>query len=139
MSKINGPAPKPCESCPYRKDVPSGVWSASEYRKLPLYDAMTSSQPRGLFQCHQNGNGDDRARLCAGWVGCHGGELLALRIGVATGGLDPKVFNYTTSVPLFASGFAAAAHGMRDIETPGDAACALVEKIAGSRPDVRFR
>lgn len=25
---------EPCETCPYRRDVPSGVWSADEYRKL---------------------------------------------------------------------------------------------------------
>ena len=25
---------QPCSSCPYRKDVPSGVWAHHEYEKL---------------------------------------------------------------------------------------------------------
>ena len=30
--------PKPCASCPYRCDVPSGVWHPDEYAKLEVYD-----------------------------------------------------------------------------------------------------
>lgn len=26
---------QPCDTCPYRQDAPSGLWSASEYAKLP--------------------------------------------------------------------------------------------------------
>lgn len=33
MTKLT-PRKTPCASCPYRKDVPSGVWEASEYEKL---------------------------------------------------------------------------------------------------------
>jgi len=135
---IKGPAPRPCESCPYRKDVPSGVWSADEYAKLRDYDGQTWKQPPGLFQCHQSGPQDRAARLCAGWVGCHGQELLALRIGVAAGTLDASVMEYATDVELFASGAEAAEHGERDIECPGEAALDLVEKIAASRADVGF-
>ncbi|MFD7961193.1 DUF6283 family protein [Streptomyces zaomyceticus] len=39
------PAPRPCASCPYRRDVPSGVWSRGDYVKLPLYDGPTWTQP----------------------------------------------------------------------------------------------
>jgi hypothetical protein len=46
---INPPAPKPCESCPYRKDVPSGVWSEGEYRKLPQYDLLARAIAVGLM------------------------------------------------------------------------------------------
>src|SRR3954467_54109 len=98
------PAPRPCQSCPYRRDVPSGVWSSTEYAKLVAYDAPTYAQPLALFQCHQNGADDGRARVCAGWVGCHGQELLALRLAVSTGRLDPLVMGYRTTVALFASG-----------------------------------
>jgi hypothetical protein len=31
-------AARPCASCPYRKDVPSGIWAAHEYTKLLAYD-----------------------------------------------------------------------------------------------------
>lgn len=133
---MDGPAPKPCESCPYRRDVPSGVWSASEYEKLKRYDRPTHDQPLAPFQCHQTGPKDDRARLCAGWVGCHGIELLSLRLGVSTQRFDASVFAYTTKVPLFESGTAAAEHGMREIDNPSEAAKDLVAKISKTRSDI---
>nr|WP_280343300.1 DUF6283 family protein [Nocardia neocaledoniensis] len=37
MDKIGPPAPRPCVSCPYRRDVPSGVWDFGEYEKLRGY------------------------------------------------------------------------------------------------------
>jgi hypothetical protein len=55
----HGPARNPCGSCPYRKDVPSGVWETLEYEKLPPYDGETFEQPFEAFFCHQQ-NG----RLC---------------------------------------------------------------------------
>lgn len=139
MSEIRSPAPKPCESCPYRQDVPSGVWSADEYLKLPEYDEETWAQPVAVFQCHQTDRESDKARLCAGWVACHGPEnLLALRIGVATGKLDVDVLDYTTDVPLMFSGADACEHGMADIDAPGEEAQALVAKISASRADIGF-
>ena len=60
----------PCPSCPYRRDVPSGIWDASEYDKLPGYDGDVPDQLTagafGLFHCHSQ-----QENLCAGWVGCH--------------------------------------------------------------------
>lgn len=139
MSAIKGSAPRPCESCPYRRDVPSGVWSANEYAKLRDYDGETWEQPPGVFQCHQTGPEDDgKARLCAGWVGCHGQELLALRLAVSRGDVDPEVMNYHTDVELFGSGTEAAEHGEADIEYPGEEAQALVAKIAANRADVTW-
>ena len=44
--------------------------------------------------------------------------------------------SYHTDVALFDSGAAAAEHGERDIEHPGEEALALVAKIAASRADV---
>ena len=135
-----GPAPNPCASCPYRRDVPSGIWHPEEYEKLPRYDAPTYEQPTGLFLCHQTGADDDGRRVCAGWVGCHGGELLGLRLGASTGALDPQdvdaTFAYESPVPLFASGAAAAAHGLREVETPSVAAVTASEKIRRRRSDM---
>ncbi|MCC9181145.1 DUF6283 family protein [Mycolicibacterium mageritense] len=79
------PAPRPCASCPYRRDAPSGIWDASEYRKLPAYDGEAQDQPLNLFVCHQTNGDDPNARLCGGWVACHGGELMALRLAVIRG------------------------------------------------------
>lgn len=129
MTAVKGPAARPCESCPYRTDVPSGVWAASEYAKLPLYDLPTPLQPTALFLCHQN-NG----RVCAGWCGAHDGEqLLALR---AAGSRDDMAGDdvlaamaYISPVPVFPSGADAARHGTAEIDNPGPAARRLVEKI----------
>lgn len=138
MTSIKGPAPNPCESCPYRRDVPSGVWSKNEYEKLRDYDEPTPFQPQGIFQCHQTDRDNPQGRLCAGWVGCHGAELLSLRLGVAFGNVDQSVLDYHTSVPLWGSGAEAAEHGERDIDDPSDEACALVEKICNKRDDIQY-
>lgn len=137
-----GPAPRPCGSCPYRRDTPSGVWAVVEYSKLVNYDADTAYQPPDLFLCHQTSAEDTRARLCAGWVGCHGEELLALRLAAARGelaGADLEAtFGYRSPVPLFGSGTDAAAHGVRDIADPDHDAREAIAKIAARRDDLRW-
>lgn len=135
------PAVNPCGSCPYRRDVPSGVWSAEEYAKLATYDGETWEQSPHLFLCHQHERDSGQERLCAGWVGCHGGdELMALRLAARNMTEDDvrAAMRYTTSVPLFDSGSEAAAHGMRDIESPGEEAQKMIEKICGRRSDIRY-
>lgn len=103
--------PVPCGSCPYRMDVPSGLWEQQEYDKLPAYDNPTWGQPLAPFMCHQRDG-----HLCGGWLACHGPhELLSLRL---PRNIDPSVFDYTTEVSVFASGAAARAHGLRDIKRP---------------------
>jgi len=102
----------PCGSCPYRCDVPSGIWALSEYAKLPHYDRPLIEQPWQVFMCHQHDG-----KLCAGWVACHGDNLLALRF--ATERFDPAVFSYASPVPVFATGAAAREHGVRDYLNPG--------------------
>jgi hypothetical protein len=109
--------PRPCATCPYRRDVPSGVWAESEYAKLPAYDGTTGEQAEAgafaPFHCHSTPE-----TLCAGWVGTHDmDESLAMRM--QGGRMDPAVWQYESPVPLFASGAEAAAHGMRDLEHPG--------------------
>ncbi|ALA06625.1 hypothetical protein SEA_LUMOS_119 [Mycobacterium phage Lumos] len=143
MSDVKAPAPNPCGSCPYRCDTPSGVWAEEEYRKLPEYDADMAFQPPGLFLCHQNDRGSDQSRLCAGWVGTHGAEnLLALRLAAVFGNMSDRqiqaTVDYSTSVPLFASGAEAAEHGIRDIECPGEDAERAISKISTRRDDVRM-
>ena len=123
------PAPRPCSSCPYRRDVPSGVWALEEYEKLPEYDGPTYGQAAGAFQCHQQD-----ARLCAGWVGCHDMEQsLAFRLLARSGALADEeveaVLDYTTDVPLFASGAEAAAHGLRELEAPGADARRVIGRL----------
>lgn len=135
------PAPRPCASCPYREDVPSGVWSEKEYAKLPAFDGPTYAQPGTLFLCHQTDRDDERARVCAGWAGCHDmGESLGLRIALVSGEITPEtaeaIADYTSPVPLFASGAEAAAHGMREVLDPGPDARRTIRKIDRVRSDL---
>lgn len=126
---MTAPRVSPCATCPYRRDVASGVWDAEEYAKLPRYDEETFAQPVEVFCCHS-----DPACLCAGWVAhWESYELLALRIGIARGTVDPESMRYRTDVPLFASGMAAAEHGIADIEAPSEAAYAAIMKIRRRR------
>lgn len=130
---VGAPARTPCASCPYRRDVPSGVWAAEEYERLPRYDAETVEQPIGMFSCHQN-NG----RLCAGWVGCHDmGENFAVRIAVTARILSSEdydaVLDYESPVPLFESGQAAADHGMADVAKPRKQAQQMIERLYDKR------
>lgn len=122
MTTVQGPAVRPCTSCPYRLDAPSGLWDAQEYAKLPAYDGDITSQALAgagsVFMCHTRPQ-----RLCAGWVGCHDmEENLGLRLASAHGMVAPDVLiavmAYTSPVPLFASGREAADHGARDIDRP---------------------
>jgi hypothetical protein len=115
--------------------VPSGLWAANEYDKLPVYDGPISEQlaneAGGLFMCHQQDG-----KICAGWLGCHGHNLLALRLaGFYEGAreLDPAVFTYKSPVPLFASGAAAAAHGKRAIKRPGKQARRVIDRLVRHR------
>lgn len=113
---------QPCEFCPYRRDVPSGVWSATDYEKLPPYDEPTGNQPLASFACHATPAFD-----CHGWAVVHSNrgpehELLALRLQGSPDVPEP-------AVPLFDSGAGAAAHGMRDIEAPGDHAVDAQAKL----------
>jgi hypothetical protein len=113
------PATRPCGSCPYRRDVQSGVWAPEEYAKLPEYDRETFEQPPAVFLCHQQDG-----RLCAGWTAVHDMEnSLGFRIASIAGMIDVQdidaILNYSTNVPLFSSGREAADHGLQDIESPG--------------------
>jgi hypothetical protein len=127
---MTAPRARPCSSCPYRRDVPSGLWDAAEYARLRRYDGDTGEQAAagafGLFHCHQQPR-----HLCAGWVGCHDmHHNLAVRIHAA--GLDlGAVIGYESPVPLFASGAEAAAHGERDIANPGPAARRKIRQLIG--------
>lgn len=134
----HGPAKAPCRSCPYRKDVPSGVWHESEYDKLPPFDApdIPSGQPIAAFFCHQQDG-----RLCAGWCGCHDmtesiGLRMTLSMGMISGDDYDDAINYESPVELFESGAEAAAHGKKQIlapDTQARRAIARLERKKASR------
>lgn len=131
MSKVK-PRKTPCPSCPYRRDVPSGIWSAEEYDKLPGYDGSTAEQAMAgafaPFFCHQR-----TGELCAGWVGCHDmDENLAIRVSREDLDVD-AIFEYQSPVPLFSSGAEAAEHGKREIRCPGASARKKIDSLIQMR------
>lgn len=141
--EIRPPDKKPCGACPYRRDVPSGIWTAEEYAKLPRYDADTPFQPTKVFLCHLIEPDDPRSRMCAGWVGCHDADnLLALRMAHLDGLLSPdtvqRAIDYESPLPLFASGAEAAAHGCNDIAHPSQAARRAIDKIGRARKTLHY-
>lgn len=135
------PRPAPCPTCPYRRDVPSGVWSEEEYDKLPLYDGDVPEQAEAgafsAFLCHSS-----QRYVCAGWAGCHDmANNLAVRMApVNDRDLDTAALvRYETAVPLFASGAEAAEHGKRDIQDPGPEAVRKVTQLLAARDRKRAR
>lgn len=122
----------PCVSCPYRKDVPSGIWAAQEYDKIEQYDKPTFAQPRGVFMCHQQDNS-----LCRGWLDCHGYNLLSVRMACSTGKLSAieveSALVAGPSVPVFATAGDASKHGRKSIARPGPKAQALMDKLLSQR------
>lgn len=131
MTELFKCAVAPCKSCPYRKDVPSGVWEPTEYVKLPEYDGTITDQlmkgATALFMCHQNDG-----KLCAGWVAGHDAvNLLALRLHADK--VDTETFGYRSPVPVFKSGAAAAKHGMRAVNRPGVKARQVVARLLRKR------
>jgi len=124
-------AKAPCKTCPYRKDVPSGVWAQEEYDKLKTYDGEVFEQLEkgalGRFDCHQRDG-----MMCAGWIATHGPQnLLALRVDAAN--IAPEVWNYKSPVPVFGSGAEAAKHGVRDIKRPGADARNAINRLIRKR------
>lgn len=126
---IKAPAKRPCGSCPYRQDVPSGVWAREEYEKLPDFDKPTAEQPPAVFGCHQQDG-----HLCAGWAATHDmTQSLGLRVAEAMGYMTHDdviaTIEYTTDVPLWASGQEAWEHGVSRIETPDPRAQRAITRL----------
>lgn len=132
-NRFKSPLVTPCGSCPYRKDVPSAIWDASEYQKLPSYDLDTMRQPLSVFLCHQQNE-----TICAGWCGTHDmANNLGIRFALTRGQVDEATadacFDYSTDTPLFKSGADAYRHGMRDIAKPSSKAIAKQTLIINKR------
>ncbi|MGH3734203.1 MAG: DUF6283 family protein [Micromonosporaceae bacterium] len=69
MGEVGPPTPHPCETCPYRKDAPSGVWAAEEYERLRSYDA----QP--IFSRRRSVNATNTTRAAGGHGSAQAGPV----------------------------------------------------------------
>ena len=130
-------APRPCNTCPYRRSTPPGIWAPDEYAKLPAYDRRPGdvTAEGATFHCHQE-NATGVATVCRGWLGAHP-DSFAVRLAVAVGLLDSDDINALPDVDptLYASGAEACAAGLAGVEQPSasarDAAERLMRKRAG--------
>jgi hypothetical protein len=118
-----------CGACPYRKDVPSGVWDSEEYDKLRPYDNPTAEQPFVGFACHATPE-----FFCHGWAQVHtsrGSEydLIALRFRPCE---IPR-----PSTEFFGSAAEAADHGQAEVETPSEEAIRVMDKLERQHARIR--
>lgn len=128
--------PTPCTTCPYRRDVPSGIWAREEYEKLPLYDRRPDGGigPLMTFHCHQEPQ-IGKPTVCRGWLSVHL-DCHAVRIAYFTGLLTKEQL---ASIPreiepgLYRSGREACRAGLKGIRRPGKKARAAIEKLAARR------
>lgn len=118
---------RPCSSCPYRRDCPSGVWEETEYEKLPAYDEDAFPPALSLFLCHHSALGKAET-VCRGWLSVHA-ESPAARLAVLTGAVTNEQRYADPGVPLFSSGAEAAAEGLEDVPDPGPRAQALIDGL----------
>jgi hypothetical protein len=128
MNKVKvselGCAPNPCNSCPYRRDTPSGIWAKEEYDKLPAWDEQWGGG--GVFLCH---NAPDS--LCRGWLEVHHRNI---GVRLASCGVKWTAENSEpTKVPLYASGAEARKAGIRGIKNPSKKAIRKIDQILERR------
>lgn len=122
----------PCTSCPYRRDVPSGVWDRSEYEKLRGYD---TNEQFGLFLCHQTTIAWHNM-ICRGWLTVHC-ESVAARLAVAQGRITNEQKYAPVKEPLYTSGNEAADAGLRGIRRPGKKARRVIERLTRARRRIK--
>jgi hypothetical protein len=139
----------PCQSCPYRKDCPSGVWAKSEYEKLRQYDPVqVALQPEqaarlrnlgfpdhftvpgeaiGKFLCHQSTAAGEEI-LCRGWLSVHK-DTVPVKLLMMNGEVTPEEVYQKPTVPLHESGNAAADAGEKQIKRPSRSARSMSQKL----------
>lgn len=110
-------APRPCNTCPYLRSTPPGIWAPEEYAKLPSYDHDPSG-PGNLatFHCHQQ-NATGIETVCRGWLGVHT-DSPAVRLAVAFGRIAMEDVPRSIDPTLYESGREACEAGLAGIEHP---------------------
>lgn len=121
--------PRPCTSCPYRRDTPAGVWAAEEYEKLLSY-ADPNNPTLGVFLCHHSDlNQPGRQAVCRGWLAVEP-DCIAVRLAVVRGQIPPDAPWEPVDVPLYESGAEAAAAGMAGVSNPSEAARNVTRRLS---------
>lgn len=79
---------RPCDECPWRKDVPTGRFPADAFRESAqtAYDMASST-----FGCHMSS--EDAPATCAGFLLRHATHNLGVRLSLMQGRLDLQRLN----------------------------------------------
>ena len=118
-----------CDTCPYRRDTPAGIWDISEYEKLKEMDNREyGSAGCATFLCHQsNATGVNTA--CVGWLHTHG-DNLGVRLAVMRGELDGADIPYECDEDTyFATGAEAYEAGISALDDPSDEARVKIQRL----------
>lgn len=88
---------EPCKECPWREDVPTGVFPAEAFRvsAKTAYDAAMTT-----FACHMSGS--KAPAICAGFLLRHSDNNISVRLSVMNGRLDPVEVK-DAGLPIYAS------------------------------------
>jgi hypothetical protein len=121
----------PCNTCPYRKDTPSGIWDREEYNKLPAWDGTEMHEMNiALFLCHSANLAGNKA-VCRGWLEVHC-ENKGVRLNMMSGRITVPCTTPTTA-ELYESGAAARRAGLRGVRKPSKKANVVINKLARAR------
>ena len=71
---------KPCEQCPWRADLPTGVFPASAFRHSA---ASAYDMARNTFACHMSGK--EKTATCAGFLLRGADHNLSIRLAIVAG------------------------------------------------------
>jgi hypothetical protein len=118
-------APRPCTTCPYRRDTPAGIWHPDEYHKLVAYDDEPG--PFETFHCHQE-NATGVPTVCRGWLSVHP-DSVAVRLAIARGALTVEQRDAPPMVDLYISGTEARDAGLAGVENPSTAARVAIRRL----------
>lgn len=112
----NGYQRRPCAQCPWRSDLPTGVFPAEAFRISAgtAYDASWDQ-----FACHMAGS--ETPATCAGFVLRNSANNVGARISIMKGSLDPR--KVSSPYPLYDNYRAMAVANGVDPDDPVLAAC----------------
>lgn len=109
--------PKPCDTCPYVRATPPGIWDPEEYEKLRRFDADgAAALGAGVFACHLSKT-TEHDTVCRGWLGTHYASM-AVRLACAFGKLDVEDVPDGPDPTLYSSGNEAADAGLAGVQKP---------------------
>lgn len=84
----------PCEQCPWRSDLPTGVFPVEAFR----HSATTAyDMAQNTFACHMSGK--EKPTTCAGFLLRGAKDNLAMRLAILWDRYDPR--SVSSDVPLY--------------------------------------